>query len=164
MAAEKGSRIANQRNLEVGRAASDNQAPLGTMLSGERTFHSSQRHTNQAPRHLKKRRCQGHNDFLKCQAARQNNSGMIQSVKKRFVEAEWMKLSDAEIKYSISRPELFRGIVRNDLDGAHLLKPGKKKGVWLVSTASVENYIRSFMPGGSRHIKAPPTRPVAVTK
>jgi len=89
---------------------------------------------------------------------------MIQSVKKRFVEAEWMKLSDAEIKYSISRPELFRGIVRNDLDGAHLLKPGKKKGVWLVSTASVENYIRSFMPGGSRHIKAPPTRPVAVTK
>jgi hypothetical protein len=72
-------------------------------------------------------------------------------VKRHYPETEWLKLIDAEAAYGISRPEIFRAVVRGDIAGSHLLKLGKTKGIWLVNKASVEAYIRSFMPGGSRH-------------
>lgn len=74
-------------------------------------------------------------------------------MKKRYLETEWLKLIDAEAAYGISRPEIFRAVVRGDIMGSHLVKPGKAKGVWLVNKSSLEQYIRSFMPGGSRHQK-----------
>jgi len=74
-------------------------------------------------------------------------------VKRRYPETEWLKLIDAEAAYGISRPEIFRAVVCGDIVGSHLLKSGKTKGIWLVNKASIEQYIRSFMPGGSRHQK-----------
>ena len=74
-------------------------------------------------------------------------------MKTRYPETEWLRLINAEVAYGISRPEIFRAVVRGDIVGSHLLKPGKTKGIRLVNEASVETYIRSFMPGGSRHQK-----------
>ena len=74
-------------------------------------------------------------------------------------EGEWWRLADASQRCGISRPELFRAVVRGDILGSHIKKPGLAKGVWLVNRVSLDNYIRSFLPGGSRYQK--PVAPVA---
>jgi hypothetical protein len=74
-------------------------------------------------------------------------------VKKRFPETEWLKLIDAQGAFGISRPEIYRAIIRGDVVGSHLTKPGKEKGIWLVNRSSLDEYIRSFLPGGSRYQK-----------
>jgi hypothetical protein len=38
----------------------------------------------------------------------------------------------------------------------HIVKPGKRKGVRLVNRKSLDDYIRSFLPGGSRFQKSQP--------
>jgi hypothetical protein len=66
-------------------------------------------------------------------------------------EHEWDRLANASKNTGISRPELFRAVVRGDILGSHIKKAGAKKGVWLVNLASLDAYIRSFLPGGSRY-------------
>jgi hypothetical protein len=64
---------------------------------------------------------------------------------------EWARILDASGRSGISRPELWRAVVRGDVLGAHLVKHGASKGVWLVNLKSLDDYIRSFLPGGSRN-------------
>jgi hypothetical protein len=64
---------------------------------------------------------------------------------------EWARMLDASRRSGISRPELWRAVVRGDILGSHLVKPGASKGVWLVNLKSLDDYIRSFLPGGSRN-------------
>jgi hypothetical protein len=81
-------------------------------------------------------------------------------MKSEISEAEWWKLAVASERCGISRPELFRAIVRGDIIGSHIKKPGLSKGVWLVNRLSLDTYIRSFLPGGSRFGGAmPPPAP-----
>lgn len=70
------------------------------------------------------------------------------------LEQEWDRLANVAARTGISRPELFRHVVCGDVLGSHIRKPGASKGVWLVNLASVDEFIRSFLPGGSRYQKA----------
>jgi hypothetical protein len=79
--------------------------------------------------------------------------------KKQLAFAEWARLADASERTGISRPELFRAVTRGDILASHMKKPGASKGVWLVNLESLDAYIRSFLPGGSRHAQS-----VEVTK
>jgi hypothetical protein len=72
---------------------------------------------------------------------------------------EWDRLVNAAARSGLSRPELWRAVVRGDVLGSHIKKPGATKGVWLVNLQSLDDYIRSFLPGGSRHAQS-----VEVTK
>ena len=68
-------------------------------------------------------------------------------IKKELTGLEWDRIANASASSGISRPELFRAVVRGDVLGSHLKKPGCKKGTWLVNLASLDDYIRSFLPG-----------------
>jgi len=65
----------------------------------------------------------------------------------------WTKLARAAQQSGISRPELFRYVVSGEILGSHIRKPGASKGVWLVNLASLDEFIRSFLPDGSRYQK-----------
>jgi hypothetical protein len=69
---------------------------------------------------------------------------------------EWDRLANVSARTGISRPELFRHVVCGDILGSHIKKPSASKGVWLVNLASVDEFIRSFLPGGSRYQKGEP--------
>jgi len=60
-------------------------------------------------------------------------------------------MAEASVRSGISVPELWRAVNRGDVLGSHIVKPGCKKGVWLINCQSLDQYIRSFLPGGSRH-------------
>jgi hypothetical protein len=75
-------------------------------------------------------------------------------MKKELTGLEWDRLARASAGSGISRPELFRAVVRGDILGSHIKKPGATKGVWLVNLASLDAYIRSFLPGGSRYAQS----------
>jgi hypothetical protein len=72
-------------------------------------------------------------------------------MKKELSHREWDRLQNAAEFSGISRPELWRAVARGDILGSHIVKPGAKKGVWLVNLKSLDEYIRSFLPGGSRY-------------
>ena len=75
-------------------------------------------------------------------------------MKKQVLDSrEWGKLADTAQRTGISRPELFRHVVCGDILGSHIRKPGASKGVWMVNLASVDEFIRSFLPGGTRYQK-----------
>jgi hypothetical protein len=65
----------------------------------------------------------------------------------------WEKLSTAHERTNLSVSELYRLCVSDEVESAHLVKPGKKKGVRLIKSSSLDEYIQSFMPGGSRYQK-----------
>ena len=73
----------------------------------------------------------------------------IKTASEREREREWGRLKIAAENTGFSRPELFRAVVRGDILGVHIKKPGSKKGIWLVNLESLDNYIRSYLPGGS---------------
>jgi hypothetical protein len=73
---------------------------------------------------------------------------------KRFLEPEWLKVQDASAVSSLSVSEIFRACMTEEVQSVHIVKPGKRKGVRLVSKKSLDDYIRSFLPGGSRHQKS----------
>jgi hypothetical protein len=75
---------------------------------------------------------------------------------KRFVEPEWLKLQDGSGYSSLSVTELFRACMTEDIESVHIVKPGKRKGVRLINKKSLDEYIRSFLPGGSRFNKPQP--------
>ena len=74
--------------------------------------------------------------------------------KEQFSDLEWDRLANASARTGLSRPELWRAVVRGDVLGSHVKKPGCAKGVWLVNLASLNAYIRSFLPGGSRYAQS----------
>jgi hypothetical protein len=73
---------------------------------------------------------------------------------KRFLEPEWLKVQDASTISGLSVSEIFRACMTEQLENVHIVKPGKRKGVRLVSKQSLNDYIRSFLPGGSRYQKS----------
>jgi hypothetical protein len=73
------------------------------------------------------------------------------SVSQNFPQRRWAKLRIASAEYGISVPELFRLAVSGEVKASHRLKPGKKRGTWLISCQDLENYIESFRSGSSRH-------------
>jgi hypothetical protein len=81
---------------------------------------------------------------------------------RKNLDIEWLKLSEAAVAYSISVPELFRACLRGDIESAHLIKPGKRKGVRLINKRSIDEYIRSHLPGGSRYYQRPTAEAVTV--
>ena len=68
-------------------------------------------------------------------------------------EPTWEKLNIAHERTSLSVSELYRLCINGEIESAHLVKPGKDKGVRLIKSASLDAYIKSFMPGGSRYNK-----------
>jgi hypothetical protein len=73
---------------------------------------------------------------------------------KKFVEPEWERLQDASARTGFSISELFRRCMLEDVESVHIVKPGKKKGLRLINKKSLDDYIRSFLPGGSRFQKS----------
>jgi hypothetical protein len=79
---------------------------------------------------------------------------------KRFIDPEWLKMQDGCTYSALSLPELYWACIRQDIESVHLVKPGKRKGVRLVNKRSLDAYIRSFMPGGSRFQKTQPAEAI----
>ena len=63
---------------------------------------------------------------------------------------DWEKLRDANGRTGFSISELYRLCVTEEIVSVNILKPGKKKGMRLIERRSLDNYIKSFLPGGSR--------------
>ena len=78
------------------------------------------------------------------------------SIPRNLPLRRWAPLRVASPEYGISIPELFRLCVSGEVEASHRLKPGKKRGTWLINCESLERYITSFQPGGSRYIPTPP--------
>jgi hypothetical protein len=72
---------------------------------------------------------------------------------KQLDPAVWAKLQPASDRYGMSRPEIFRACVVGDIEAVHVKKAGRSRGIWLVNVSSLEAFIRSFAPGGSRYGK-----------
>jgi hypothetical protein len=72
---------------------------------------------------------------------------------KKFVEAEWEKLQDASPRTGLSVSEIYRRCMTEEILSVHIVKPGKRKGVRLVNRKSLDDFIRSFLPGGVRFQK-----------
>jgi hypothetical protein len=77
------------------------------------------------------------------------------SVSDNFPQRRWAKLRLASAEYGISVPELFRLAVSGEVKASHRLKPGKRRGTWLINCQSLEQYIESFGRSSSRHRAAP---------
>jgi hypothetical protein len=77
---------------------------------------------------------------------------------KKFVEPDWEKLQDASARSALSVSELFRVCMTEEVESVHIVKPGKLKGVRLINKKSLDDYIRSFLPGGSRFQKSHPVQ------
>jgi hypothetical protein len=73
---------------------------------------------------------------------------------KKISDLEWAHLDHATARTDISRSEIVRAIICGDVLGSHIKKPGRKKGKWLVNLKSLDDYIRSFLPGGSRYAQS----------
>lgn len=54
--------------------------------------------------------------------------------------------------------ELFRLCMLEEIESVHIVKPGKLKGVRLINKKSLDDYIRSFLPGGTRFQKSHPVQ------
>ena len=73
---------------------------------------------------------------------------------RKFVEPEWEKLQDASSRTGLSISEIYRQCMTEEVLSVHIKKPGKEKGVRLVNKKSLDDYIHSFLPGGSRFQKS----------
>jgi hypothetical protein len=71
----------------------------------------------------------------------------------KIVSPAWFRVTEAERYCSLSRTALFEGCTSGEIESIHLVKPGKKKGIRLINKESLDAYIRSFLPGGSRYQK-----------
>jgi hypothetical protein len=78
-----------------------------------------------------------------------------EGISRNFPQRRWATLRIASAEYGLSVPELFRLCVSGEVKAAHRLKPGKKRGTWLINCQSLEDYITSFTAGGLRHIPTP---------
>jgi hypothetical protein len=73
---------------------------------------------------------------------------------KKFVEPDWEKLQDSSARTGLSISEIYRRCMTEEVLSVHIVKPGKRKGLRLVSKKSLDDFIRSFLPGGSRFHKS----------
>ena len=74
-------------------------------------------------------------------------------MKQKHFSPDWEKLNTAHERTNLSVSELYRLCINGEIESAHLVKPGKDKGVRLIKSESLDAYIKSFMPGGSRYNK-----------
>ncbi len=77
---------------------------------------------------------------------------------KRWTEPEWLKLGDAAYTHGLSVSEIFRACMTEDVLSVHIVKAGNRKGTRLVNRNSLDEYIRSYLPGGSRYHQALPPK------
>jgi hypothetical protein len=80
---------------------------------------------------------------------------MLFMKRKTPIDVEWERLADASVRTGLSIPEIYRRCITGELESAHIVKPGKRRGLRLVSKKSLDGFIRSFVPGGSRHVATP---------
>jgi hypothetical protein len=81
---------------------------------------------------------------------------------RKFVEPEWLTLQGANSHSSISISELYRRCMTEEILSVHIVKPGKRKGVRLVNKKSLDEFIQSYLPGGSRHQGSRPKEAASV--
>jgi len=61
-----------------------------------------------------------------------------------LIQPEWLRVNDAVMAFGLSRPHLFRAIVQNLVKSVHIKNPGAKKGIRLIETQSLRDYINTF--------------------
>jgi hypothetical protein len=71
---------------------------------------------------------------------------------------EWLRVRDAADYSGISQTELFRLCLNGEIQSVHKLKPGQAKGIRLINKPSLDAYVRSFLPDGSRYVASPEVR------
>jgi len=59
-------------------------------------------------------------------------------------QPEWLRVNDAVLMFGLSRPHLFRAIVQDRVRSVHIKNPGAKKGIRLIETQSLREYIHTF--------------------
>ena len=74
-------------------------------------------------------------------------------MKQTYPEPAWFKLQGGVAHSGLSYSELYRRCITGEIESVHLVQPGKKKGVRLIKKSSLDAYIESFLPGGSRYEK-----------
>jgi hypothetical protein len=77
---------------------------------------------------------------------------------KQALVPEWLRVRDAALYSGISQTELFRLCLDGQIISVHKLKPGQAKGIRLINKPSLDAYVRSFLPGGSRNVASPEAR------
>jgi hypothetical protein len=65
---------------------------------------------------------------------------------------EWLRVRDAVTYCRLSSTELFRLCTSGEIESIHKLRPGQAKGIRIIKKSSLDDYMRSFMPGGSRYV------------
>jgi hypothetical protein len=66
-------------------------------------------------------------------------------------DAVWLSLQSAHARTTFSVSELRRLCITGEVEAVHIIKPGKERGHRLIKASSLDAYIASFMPGGSRY-------------
>jgi len=75
---------------------------------------------------------------------------------KQILFPEWLRVRDAADYSGISQTELFRLCLEGQIESVHKLKPRQAKGIRLINRPSLDAYVRSFLPGGTRYRATPP--------
>jgi hypothetical protein len=74
---------------------------------------------------------------------------------KRFPEPEWLKIPDAALAFGLSVAELSRACQARKILYVEITLSGRGgKILRLINRASLDEYIRSFLPGGVRYRNA----------
>ena len=60
------------------------------------------------------------------------------------IQPEWLRVKDAVMIFGLSRAHLFRAIVQDRVKSVHIKNPGAKKGIRLIETQSLRDYINTF--------------------
>jgi hypothetical protein len=68
---------------------------------------------------------------------------------------EWFRIADAAVYSRLSTTELFRICITGDVESIHKIQPGRKRGIRLIRKKSLDEYLESFLPGGSRYMQTP---------
>jgi hypothetical protein len=82
-------------------------------------------------------------------------------MKTTYPEPAWLKLQGGVAYCNLSYSEIYRRCITGEIESVHVVQPGKRKGVRLIKKSSLDQYIESFLPGGSRyqkHLESSPTK------
>jgi hypothetical protein len=74
---------------------------------------------------------------------------------KRFPESEWLKIPDASQAFGLPIDELSRACQAREILCVEITLSGRGgKLLRLINRASLDEYVRSYLPGGARYQKA----------
>ena len=63
----------------------------------------------------------------------------------RYPTVYGLGTNDAVIVFGLNRPHLFRAVIQDRIRSVHIKSPVEQKGIRLIETLSLRNYINTFL-------------------